>query len=248
MSAQMFNLADPRNDQTPPQEAVDYSVDRNKLIAKVHIAKAQLGWDDDTYRETLARVTGKSSAKDLNIKELEAVLKAFAKSGFKALPSRHTKGAPPAVYKISALWFSGYNLGVIQDPSPAAMEAFILRQTGLAKAQWLINAADTHKVIDGLKAWLARAAHVDWKIQKGVPEYMNLAQYRVVAAQWLALRGCGSATAGHRSPEGETSITAEVMDYAQALLKKPPQEMNGKDFLKVQIALGKKLRNALELK
>ncbi|MCO2667365.1 regulatory protein GemA, partial [Pseudomonas aeruginosa] len=33
-------------------------------LAKIHIAKAQLGMDDDTYRALLARVAGVRSAKD----------------------------------------------------------------------------------------------------------------------------------------------------------------------------------------
>ena len=34
-------------------------------LAKVHIAKQQLGMDDDSYRALLARVAGVKSAKDL---------------------------------------------------------------------------------------------------------------------------------------------------------------------------------------
>ncbi len=229
------------------QAAADYqTTDRRNLIAKVHIAKAQLRLDDDVYREALSRVTGKTSAKDMNIAELEAVLKAFSKSGFKAMPSRHSKSTLPTTMKITALWLSGWNLGVIQDPSPRAMEAFIARQTGIAKAQWLINPHDANGVIDGLKAWLAREAKVDWKTHKHMPDHMNMAQYRVIAAQWLALRACGAVSVGRTWTGNETGIDEEVMNYAEAVVKKNVREMTGRDFLAVQTALGKKLRKALE--
>lgn len=39
-------------------------------LAKIHIAKAQLGMDDDTYRALLARVAGVRSAKDLGPRQM----------------------------------------------------------------------------------------------------------------------------------------------------------------------------------
>lgn len=55
---------------------------RNGQIAKIHIAKAQLGLDDDEYRALLGRVAGVSSAKDLNPRQMGAVLAAFEKLGW----------------------------------------------------------------------------------------------------------------------------------------------------------------------
>ena len=53
------------------------------LMAKIHIAKKELGLDDDTYRDVLWRVTGKRSCKKMLIGELEAVVKDMEASGFK---------------------------------------------------------------------------------------------------------------------------------------------------------------------
>jgi phage gp16-like protein len=134
----------------------------NPMLAKVHIAKAQLGLDDEMYREALKAVTGKTSAKLCSSNELEAVLKHFEKAGFK--PKGKAFSGPSTKYaaKIHALWISGWNLGVIRDNSDTAMEAFILRQTSISKAQWLQHPKDAAKVIDALKAWLARDAGVEW--------------------------------------------------------------------------------------
>ena len=53
------------------------------LIAKIHIAKKQLGLDDDTYRQALATATsGKTSCANMNENELQAVLDAFKSKGF----------------------------------------------------------------------------------------------------------------------------------------------------------------------
>lgn len=67
-------------------------------MAKIHIAKKELGLDDATYRDVLWRVTGKRSCKDMTIAELESVVKDMQNSGFKpkATP-RH--GKKPEVIK-----------------------------------------------------------------------------------------------------------------------------------------------------
>lgn len=53
------------------------------LMAKIHIAKKDLGLDDGTYRDVLWRVTGKRSCKDMTIAQLQDVVKDMEKSGFK---------------------------------------------------------------------------------------------------------------------------------------------------------------------
>lgn len=56
---------------------------RAKDMQLIHIAKKDLAMDDDTYRALLLRVTGKSSSKDLNDSERDALLKEFKRLGFK---------------------------------------------------------------------------------------------------------------------------------------------------------------------
>ncbi|MGN5220488.1 gp16 family protein [Aeromonas veronii] len=66
---------------------------RNGQIAKIHIAKVQLGLDDEEYRALLGRVAGVSSAKDLDPRQIGAVLAAFEKLGWqpKALAKQGRK-------------------------------------------------------------------------------------------------------------------------------------------------------------
>lgn len=51
-------------------------------LAKIHIAKSQLGLDDETYRAILARVAGVRSAKDLSPRQIGAVLAEFVRLGW----------------------------------------------------------------------------------------------------------------------------------------------------------------------
>lgn len=62
--------------------------DRKKLIAQIHIAKSQLGMDDESYRAILARVAnGKTSSKDLSMLQLRMVVSEMKAKGFQARPS-----------------------------------------------------------------------------------------------------------------------------------------------------------------
>ena len=55
---------------------------KKTLLAKIHIAKKDLGLDDGTYRDVLRRVTGKDSASLMLISELEKVIYEFGNLGW----------------------------------------------------------------------------------------------------------------------------------------------------------------------
>ena len=55
---------------------------RNLQLSKIHIAKKDLGLDDETYRALLVRVAGVRSAKDLTPRQTGAVLAEFARLGW----------------------------------------------------------------------------------------------------------------------------------------------------------------------
>ncbi|EPZ4323022.1 TPA: regulatory protein GemA [Pseudomonas aeruginosa] len=63
-------------------------------LAKIHIAKAQLGMDDDTYRALLARVAGVRSAKDLGPRQVGKVLAEFQRLGWKPKSNRQGRATP----------------------------------------------------------------------------------------------------------------------------------------------------------
>lgn len=70
---------------------------RNLQLSKIHIAKKDLGLDDETYRALLARVAGVRSAKDLNPRQIGAVLAEFSRLGWASTPAKkHGRKAPKA--------------------------------------------------------------------------------------------------------------------------------------------------------
>lgn len=52
------------------------------LIKVIHTGKNSLGWDDETYRAVMTRVTGKRSARDCSEAELESVVRYMRSQGF----------------------------------------------------------------------------------------------------------------------------------------------------------------------
>lgn len=77
---------------------------RNSELAKIHIAKQQLGLDDDTYRSMLWTVARVRSAADLDHAGRQAVLDHLKARGFKT-PSKPdvTSIKRPLIAKIGAL-------------------------------------------------------------------------------------------------------------------------------------------------
>lgn len=69
--------------------------DKAKLIAKIHVGKKQLGYDEATYRDVLERVTGKNSLKEMDLKELKKVIMELKRLGFVPTPTATTQNQTP---------------------------------------------------------------------------------------------------------------------------------------------------------
>ncbi|WP_034112602.1 gp16 family protein [Pseudomonas sp. UBA4034] len=65
---------------------------RNLQLSKIHIAKKDLGLDDDTYRALLQRVAGVTSSKDITPMQAVAVLAEFKRLGWEQKSKPLTKG------------------------------------------------------------------------------------------------------------------------------------------------------------
>lgn len=77
---------------------------RTVNLAKIHIAKSQLGMDDDTYRALLARVAGVRSAKDLGPRQVAAVMAEFQRLGWQPQSKRPGRARPnPAARRQTVL-------------------------------------------------------------------------------------------------------------------------------------------------
>lgn len=123
---------------------------RRALLAKVHIARKALAIEEDSYRALLMRVAGGESAGDFTDAQLVRVIDEFRRLGWKGDRKLSDK---PQVRLIYGLWKELKPF--LQYHSPAALAAFVERQTGIAKPEWL-SPEDANKVVEGLKAWLAR--------------------------------------------------------------------------------------------
>lgn len=78
------------------------------LIKVIHTGKKALGWDDETYRAVLARVTGKYSARDCTEAERERVVLYMRSQGFTSVAGHGKKpnvaaGRKAMVSKIEAM-------------------------------------------------------------------------------------------------------------------------------------------------
>lgn len=81
---------------------------RKRQLAQIHIAKSDLGLDDDTYRALLIDVTGVDSAAKLNATQRRAVLERFFEKGWvnkkqKGRPRTVSPDRAPLIRKIGAL-------------------------------------------------------------------------------------------------------------------------------------------------
>jgi len=159
------------------------------LLAKVHIAKKDLGLDDDTYRDVLERITGQRTAAGLGDAQLIRVLKEFETKGFKpkvvagsAPASAPKSGRRPADHPVArkarAMWISLHQLGVVQDPSESALEAFAKRQLKVDALQWA-DQRQGFRLIEALKAWAEREG---WS-QEGTTDEIKARLARLIEAR-----------------------------------------------------------------
>lgn len=125
--------------------------DRNRAIAKLHVARTQLALTEESYRAILMRVAGVLSARDATDAQLLALLAEMRRFGFRPKPD--VEAQSPQVRKIWALWraLAPY----VDDSADSALFAFVKRTTGRSRPEWL-DPVRANQAIEGLKAWLLR--------------------------------------------------------------------------------------------
>ena len=129
--------------------------------AAIHVIKAHLGMNDDNYHSLLLTLTGKSSSKVMSQGERARVRQRLEHlARLAGLPGRSGKVlrlAPARALerKVWALWRQLWLGGQVQSPHPAALQAWVQRQTGCAHLQACTD-AQLHILIESLKGWLAR--------------------------------------------------------------------------------------------
>jgi len=133
---------------------------RNSILAKIHIAKKDLGLDDDTYRTALESVTGRDSCGGMSDRQLTKVLDHFKAKGWKpALKNKFKKPSKHAdVRLIYALWWDLHASGKLDcaaDQRRSALQKFVKHMTGVDNPEWLTG-DDARIVIEACKAMKKR--------------------------------------------------------------------------------------------
>lgn len=145
---------------------------RRSMIAKVHLGAKELGLADDVRRDLMQRLTGKRSAADCSDDELDAILADYRAKGWKPTVLGGGKAARPArdagttfrrpaadhpvARKARAMWISLHQLGVVQNRSEQALEAFARRQLKIDALVWA-DQSQGFRLIEALKAMAERA-------------------------------------------------------------------------------------------
>ena len=122
---------------------------RNRQITLIHVGKKMLGLDEDSYRALLIGAVGLDSLKSCTDDQLARVIRKMKEMGFTPTPS---KGAAmhPMARKARAMWVSLHKLGVFDNPSEQAFEAFAKRQLKCERLVWA-RQSDAYSLIEALK-------------------------------------------------------------------------------------------------
>ena len=127
-------------------------IDRNKKLATIHIARKQLGLDNESYRALLFGAGGIESAKDItNEEQYRKILHAFKKLGYRY---NKNKIKDKQLAKCYAIWTDLHKLGAVQEKKYAALMSWINRQLGTQ--QDILTGQQKSHIIEELKAWRER--------------------------------------------------------------------------------------------
>ncbi len=131
---------------------------KRRDLAKIHIARKELGMEEEDYRAMLQDVAGVGSSADLTVAGRSKVLRRLEKLGWKPKtrkPRQKITAREPVDRKIRALWLDLANLGAVRDRSEKALNSYVSRQTGVDRLDWL-SSKQAEKVIEALKQWQSR--------------------------------------------------------------------------------------------
>jgi phage gp16-like protein len=150
---------------------------RKKEITLIHVLSTQIGLDEETRRGLMAKITGKSSSKELTWQERKRVIDHLKASGAKVTTPRKAGAARPAPpsrrldtasesSKVRALWLSLHELGVVRDSAESALAAYVKRIAKVDDLAFCTPAMLT-TLIETMKKWIMR------ECRKAAPELLK---------------------------------------------------------------------------
>ncbi len=130
---------------------------RSKIIQLIHIAKSQIGLSDEDYRAVLESTAKKTSCSEMTLSELNDVLRAMRKLGFRV---KRTETREEELgwdtSKAQMDYIKGMWGRVARDKSDRALYKFIKRITGADHPRFM-RSVDSQKVILALRKMMSDA-------------------------------------------------------------------------------------------
>lgn len=131
---------------------------RNRLIKLIQVARRDLGLDEPNYRGILFAQGGNESLAAMPIDGMQKVLDYLKAQGFKVRSTKtdRKQATGKDASKARALWLFLHELGAVQDPSEAALTAYVKRMVKVDDVQWMRSGRRVETVIESLKKWAMR--------------------------------------------------------------------------------------------
>lgn len=123
------------------------------MLAKIHIARKELGLQEAEYRALLQRVARVESAKDLSDRAAAAVIAEFKRLGWEPRESKRPPAERADVRKIYALWCA-LQPGALDRE---ALRAWVKRRFQVSAPEFL-KPPQAREAIEQLKAWQKRVS------------------------------------------------------------------------------------------
>ncbi|MBF0375076.1 MAG: regulatory protein GemA [Alphaproteobacteria bacterium] len=127
-----------------------------QTLAKVQIARKEMGLEEDDYRAIVRRVTGRDSAAKCSLGQLIDLVEEFRRLGWKGGARRRPTSKSPLVRKIFVMWRELAGAGKV-TAGAAALKGFVKRMASVDDPDWL-TAEQAVKIIEALKAMRDRPA------------------------------------------------------------------------------------------
>ncbi|MDR3631332.1 MAG: regulatory protein GemA [Desulfocapsaceae bacterium] len=128
-------------------------------LAKIHIAKKELGLSEDAYLDILSMHFQVASAAKLTDRQATVLINSFKAKGWKERLSQKKVASPKyenaQMRKVVAIWINLRKAGVVHDSSDKALQAYVKRMSGVDNLLWCNN-LQLDTIIESLKRWAYR--------------------------------------------------------------------------------------------